>query len=176
MDGGVPPNLPEAVMHAPSARWLGYEKWIVAGEVAIVLVSAEDSDGAFSLIELIDAPHSRDLAPIHSHPNHSQTYRVVQGHGVLWIDGEEIHLHPGEQHTIPPDTPHQVWNGGDTISIVHMAMSPGGVENVYRRIGNRFEPGDVPQASPPSARTTSQQSSPSLPRWASSKSGTDQHP
>lgn len=144
MTGGVSKYLTEAVMHAASARWLGYEKWIVAGEVAIVLVSAEDSDGAFSLIELIDAPHSRDLAPIHSHPSHSQTYRIVQGHGVLWIDGEEIHLHPGEQHTIPPDTPHQVWNGGDTISIVHMAMSPGGVENVYRRIGNRFEPGDVP--------------------------------
>jgi mannose-6-phosphate isomerase-like protein (cupin superfamily) len=140
MERGVPPNLSEAVMHAASARWLGYEKWIVAGEVAIVLVSAEDSDGGFSLIELIDAPHSRDDSPLHAHPTHTQTYCTMQGIGALHIHGEDVLLHPGERYTIPPGTPHQAWNPGNTISIVHMAMSPGGVENVYRRIGHRFEP------------------------------------
>ena len=52
------------------------------------------------------------MCPEHRHPpfdgtpGKEETFRCRSGLVQLWVDGEEIVLRPGEQHTIPPDTLH----------------------------------------------------------------------
>jgi quercetin dioxygenase-like cupin family protein len=135
----VQPDISDQVLRTAAARWPGYEKWIVMGEVAIVLVTAEESDGAFSLVELIDGPHDREMAPLHSHPSEVQSYRMVEGLGGVWIEGRETLLRAGEQIVVPVGAVHRAWNAGTTMSIAMMSMAPGGVEEVCRRTGRPFE-------------------------------------
>ena len=44
--------------------------------------------------------------PFDGTPGKEETFRCRSGLVKLYVDGQEIVLHPGEQHTIPPDTLH----------------------------------------------------------------------
>jgi D-lyxose ketol-isomerase len=57
------------------------------------------------------------LCPEHRHPpfgggpGKEETFRVRAGVVTLWVGDDELVLHPGEQHTIPPDTLHRFQAG-----------------------------------------------------------------
>ena len=56
--------------------------------------------------------------PVGGEPGKEETFRVRLGSVRLWVDGDgEVVLGPGEQHTIPPDTPHW-FQAGDEGAIV----------------------------------------------------------
>ena len=56
--------------------------------------------------------------PVDGEPGKEETFRVRRGSVLLWVDGQgEIHLDPGEQATIPPDTLHW-FRAGDQGAIV----------------------------------------------------------
>jgi D-lyxose ketol-isomerase len=44
--------------------------------------------------------------PVDGSPGKEETFRCRNGLVHLHVEGEEIVLHPGDQHTIPPDTLH----------------------------------------------------------------------
>ena len=44
--------------------------------------------------------------PFDGNPGKEETFRCRRGLVYLQVDGTEIVLRPGDQHTIPPDTPH----------------------------------------------------------------------
>jgi D-lyxose ketol-isomerase len=56
--------------------------------------------------------------PFDGTPGKEETFRCRRGNVDLWVDGELITLDPGEQFTIPPDTPHwfQAGEEGAVIS------------------------------------------------------------
>lgn len=49
--------------------------------------------------------------PFDGGPGKEETFRCRRGLVTLWVDGEEIVLEPGAQHTIPPDTLHSFQAG-----------------------------------------------------------------
>ena len=49
--------------------------------------------------------------PFDGGPGKEETFRCRRGLVTLWVDGEEIVLRPGQQHTIPPDTLHSFQAG-----------------------------------------------------------------
>jgi D-lyxose ketol-isomerase len=51
--------------------------------------------------------------PFDGGPGKEETFRCRRGLVHLWVEGEEIVLRPGEQHTIPPDTLHSFTAGPD---------------------------------------------------------------
>jgi D-lyxose ketol-isomerase len=59
------------------------------------------------------------LCPEHRHPpfegtpGKEETFRVRAGVVHLWVDEDELVLHPGDQHTIPPNTLHRFKAGAD---------------------------------------------------------------
>jgi D-lyxose ketol-isomerase len=61
--------------------------------------------------------YPRQTCPEHRHPpfdgtpGKEETFRCRAGSVDLYVEGERIELHPGEQHTIPPDTPHRFQAG-----------------------------------------------------------------
>jgi D-lyxose ketol-isomerase len=65
----------------------------------------------------------RQTCPEHRHPpfdgtpGKEETFRCRTGSVHLYVDGEEILMRPGEQHTIPPDTLHW-FRAGDEGAVV----------------------------------------------------------
>ena len=55
--------------------------------------------------------------PIDGDPGKEETFRVRRGGVLLNVAGNEVVLHAGEQHTIPPDTLHW-FRAGDEGAIV----------------------------------------------------------
>ena len=55
--------------------------------------------------------------PFDGTPGKQETFRCRAGFVTLDVDGEQILLHPGEQHTIPPDTLHS-FRAGDEGAVV----------------------------------------------------------
>ena len=55
--------------------------------------------------------------PVDGDPGKEETFRVRRGEVQLNVAGDEIVLHAGEQHTIPPDTLHW-FRAGDEGAIV----------------------------------------------------------
>ena len=51
--------------------------------------------------------------PFDGAPGKEETFRCRTGLVQLYVDGEEIVLRPGEQHTIPPDTLHWFQAGAE---------------------------------------------------------------
>ena len=56
--------------------------------------------------------------PFDGGPGKEETFRCRRGLVTLWVDGREIVLRPGDQHTIPPDTLHsfRAGPGGAVVS------------------------------------------------------------
>jgi D-lyxose ketol-isomerase len=51
--------------------------------------------------------------PFDGTPGKEETFRCRRGSVTLRVDGRELELRPGEQHTIPPDTLHSFTAGPD---------------------------------------------------------------
>lgn len=57
-------------------------------------------------------------SPLHTHTWEHQAY-IVEGEGVLWVEGEEYPIRAGDAVLVPPDVEHQFRNtGGETLSRV----------------------------------------------------------
>jgi mannose-6-phosphate isomerase-like protein (cupin superfamily) len=61
---------------------------------------------------------------LHKHP-YSETWLVLEGHGVITADGEEIQAGPGAIVVVGADTPHKFRNAGTgRLKIVCIHASP----------------------------------------------------
>ena len=76
---------------------------------AIVLVSAEDSAGELFRIEYIAHEVTRPPRD-HIHTQQEERVEVLDGTLRCRVAGVEYRLRRGESMTIPPGTPHAVWN------------------------------------------------------------------
>ncbi|MEX2255675.1 MAG: cupin domain-containing protein [Acidimicrobiia bacterium] len=61
--------------------------------------------------------------PFDDTPGKEETFRCRRGLVTLWIDGEEIVLEPGEQHTIPPDTLHSFQAGPEGAVVTEFSSA-----------------------------------------------------
>lgn len=61
--------------------------------------------------------------PFDGTPGKEETFRCRRGLVQLYIDGEEIVLSPGEQHTIPPDTLHWFRAGKDGAIVAEFSST-----------------------------------------------------
>lgn len=50
----------------------------------------------------------------HIHAWEHQAY-IVEGEGVLWVEGEEYPIRAGDAVLVPPDAEHQFRNTGETV-------------------------------------------------------------
>ncbi len=71
----------------------------------------------FRITELQIGP--RQQVPWHYHTNTQDTFYVLQGRVRLFLRDpkEEVVLTPGQTHTVPPQRPHLVVNGGQSSAV-----------------------------------------------------------
>ena len=100
------------------------------GGTARFLVSSEDTNGAWSLVELAEKPGYKTR--IHRHHYTDETYYVLQGVLTAKVGDRTHHLPAGSYITIPHGTPHAQGNLGKVPVRVLLTMTPGGFEKSFK--------------------------------------------
>ncbi|WP_243394719.1 cupin domain-containing protein [Leptospira adleri] len=94
-----------------------------AKERYIVLKTDRETNGRYAEVELHLEPGGA-IPEAHIHSNYDETFIVLQGELNLVIDGTELHLGPGEAHTVPKGTPHQPFNRGSREFVGIVRVNP----------------------------------------------------
>jgi D-lyxose ketol-isomerase len=95
-------------------------------EVGLQLLVYVNTD-RYCAKELVLLPHQ--TCPEHRHPpfgggpGKEETFRCRRGVVHLHVDGRELVLRPGEQFTIPPDTPHWFQAGPDGAVVTEFSST-----------------------------------------------------
>lgn len=91
-----------------------------------VVVSAEDSEGSFSLIDEVWGPKFQ--TPPHYHKSHAETFYIVSGQVEWTVGGKTQLLKAGDLVHIPAYTVHSVKVVGNEDMRTLMVYQPGGFE------------------------------------------------
>ena len=110
---------------------------LFAGTAVDVLVPAEATAGAFSLLRIVNPP--RCWTPPHLHRNEDETVFVLTG--TLRVETEEqvTDLEPGQVIVLPRGRPHRLGNAGVEEACCLVLCTPGGFDD-FVRAGGRSMP------------------------------------
>ena len=95
----------------------------VTGELMRFVETSADTDGEYVLIEVVVRPGGF-VAAAHVHPYQTERFEVLEGTLAFKTNGNENVYGPGEKITVPPRTPHQFWNAGDTDAVFRCEVRP----------------------------------------------------
>ena len=106
----------------------------------VVLATAEDSDGEWSVIESIHEPGSG--APKHIHHQQHETAYVVEGEFLIWTEGRPVlRARPGAYAHFPKGLAHAFKCVGTTTGKLLFWMTPGGYERFFAEAIQVIGPG-----------------------------------
>ncbi len=97
---------------------------------ARILASSEDTNGAWSLVELTEKPGYKTR--LHRHNYTDETYYVLEGVLTAKIADKTYELPAGSYIVIPRGTPHAQGNLGRVPVKVLLTMTPGGFEQSFK--------------------------------------------
>ena len=118
----------------PQAYWM-------LGNLAIVHVTGEETDGRFCLVEFRSPPD--DMIPLHAHRDQSQTTYVLEGEVTFYLPGIERALGPGECIHQPAGVPQTERTGPDGARMLDI-NSPAGFERFVAAVGDPTESLELP--------------------------------
>ncbi|SDX71336.1 cupin domain-containing protein [Paenibacillus sp. CF384] len=106
------------------------------GEKYRIRIKGEDTNGTYSLIEVMMDP--KDEPPygpmLHIHQRTDEIFRILEGQVRFRVDGEEFDAGVGDIVNIPKGTPHAFANFGDSRLHVQIMFIPGGEEAFWQTI------------------------------------------
>lgn len=114
------------------------------------LLSAEQTDGKFSLTEFTAAPPPAPSAPVHIHHDADETLYILEGEFRFLFDGQTRPAPAGSYIFIPKGTRHGVENIGTTPGRMLVILMPPGFEQFWREraellatLGDKVDPGTM---------------------------------
>jgi quercetin dioxygenase-like cupin family protein len=130
--------LPIAVSEGEGeARW-----WM--GCLAVFKLTAADTDGQMSIIEILEAPHAE--APRHVHEREDEGFWILEGEATFEVGEQIIHRRAGDFLFGPRGIPHRYTVGAAGCRMLFI-FTPGGFEELVRAIS---EPAAARTLPPPS--------------------------
>ena len=67
----------------------------------------------------------------HRHPTYDETFIICEGHYDFRLDGERLHISPGDVFFVPRGTPHGFVSKGPEMGRQIIISSPGGIFDVF---------------------------------------------
>ena len=107
----------------------GERLWFAGGGVFTMKATAEETDGAFVLLE--DRVVQGKTTPLHSHPNLDETLIVLEGEILVYAEGTEHRVGPCGVAVAPRGVPHAFMVTSETARILAL-QTPGSGEAFYR--------------------------------------------
>ena len=107
----------------------GERRWFAGGGVHIMKATAEETDGAFMLLE--DRMAQGKTTPLHTHPNLDETLIVLEGEILVYAEGTEHRVGPRGVAVAPRGVPHAFMVTSESALILAL-QTPGSGEAFYR--------------------------------------------
>jgi mannose-6-phosphate isomerase-like protein (cupin superfamily) len=95
-------------------------------------VSGSDSEGKYSLIEMIHPPNTGPA--LHLHSNAPEAYYVLDGRYSIRCGDREYQAYPGDFVFIPKDIPHNYQSGPQGGKV--LVISPAGLEGYFKEVAD----------------------------------------
>ena len=102
------------------------------GERCLIRMLAADTNGAYSLVEIVSEPG--DGTPLHVHQNEDEHLLVLEGTARFAIGDKIFDADAGAMVTLPRNIPHAWGNRSGSRLRIAATAYPGGVEEVLRII------------------------------------------
>jgi quercetin dioxygenase-like cupin family protein len=106
------------------ARW-----WF--GALAEITVTAADTNGLLSIVEITEPPGTE--APLHVHHREDEGFYILEGEVTLYVGEETIEAGAGDFAWGPRDIPHRYRVGPNGCRMLFVCV-PGGFENLVREM------------------------------------------
>ena len=104
----------------------------VVGDTYTILLSGEDTNGHYCLIDMHVPP---DGGPSPHRHDFEETFTVLEGEIEVTFRSEKSTLRAGETANVPANAPHSFTNASDAPARVLCTCSPAGQEEFFRKIG-----------------------------------------
>ncbi|WP_194778421.1 cupin domain-containing protein [Pararhodonellum marinum] len=101
------------------------------GDVMKIIQSSKDRKDGKLIIEVTIKAFADWAKVYHYHPTQTETFKVIQGHLSMRVDGRQLTLNPGDRKLIvPPKMGHCFWNETDKPVTFEAEIYPAGsIEN-----------------------------------------------
>jgi mannose-6-phosphate isomerase-like protein (cupin superfamily) len=96
----------------------------VSGEKALIVESAESSDGAHLVVDLAVEPGGFVSGGEHVHDHCAEHFEVQAGRIAFELNGEARTFAAGERTTVEPGTRHRWWNAGEGEVRARVTVEP----------------------------------------------------
>lgn len=107
------------------------------GDRFAIKARANDTNGAYSLTEMIVSPKAKGPPP-HHHEDCEEAFYIVSGQLDFELDGKAVSAPAGTFVVVPRGSEHIYSNPLDAPSMVLVMISPPGFEAEFERMG-KFE-------------------------------------
>jgi quercetin dioxygenase-like cupin family protein len=107
----------------------GERLWFTGGGLWTMKATAEETDGAFILVE--DRMTEGKMTPLHTHPNQDETLIVLEGEIVVYAEGKEHRIGPRGVAVALRGSPHAFMVTTESALILTL-QTPGSGEAFYR--------------------------------------------
>lgn len=138
----IPPDDPRralAVVPPPDSD--GLRHLAIAGGIYTILLTGEDTDGRFCVVEMRVPPGGGP--PPHRH-DFEETFRVLEGEVAFTFRGEKVTAATGATVNVPANAPHSFRNVSDAPARLLCICAPAGQEELFMTLGDPVEHADSP--------------------------------
>jgi mannose-6-phosphate isomerase-like protein (cupin superfamily) len=102
---------------------------VLPGETVTFKAVSTDTDGAYTLIEVIDQPQAGP--PLHLHRREDESFYILEGTFAFQIGDRALTATAGWFMTAPKGVPHSYKNIGTTPAKMLSLFVPAGIENFF---------------------------------------------
>ncbi len=107
------------------------------------MIDGRDSGGGFALVEHRMAPRAL-AAPLHLHTREDEYSYVLEGRVGALLGEEEVLGQAGDLIFKPRGQWHTFWNAGEVPARILEIISPAGLEELFRQLGEELDPATLP--------------------------------
>lgn len=104
----------------------------------------DDTGGRFESLEY--TAREGDAAPVHTHPDESESFYVLEGQVTMLVGEDEVETSAGSFTFVPPREPHAFRVDSPTAKFLQL-MTSGGILPFFEEIGEPATSATLPQPS-----------------------------
>ncbi|MEK4718063.1 cupin domain-containing protein [Priestia sp. FSL W8-0524] len=101
-------------------------------ETITILASGEDTNGAFSVVHLVEPPKMGP--PLHVHENEDETFYIKKGRFIFFVGDEIFEVNENEYVFAPKGIPHRFEAGIDGGEMI-VTASPAKFDSIVKELG-----------------------------------------
>ncbi|MFS0778134.1 quercetin 2,3-dioxygenase [Neobacillus sp. 3P2-tot-E-2] len=110
---------------------------LLSGDTVHSLLTTKEAAAGQFLALVSEGPKGLPIGE-HAHEYTNETFMCLQGQMTLWVDGEELHLLPGDFAYVPAKIPHRFRCDAHYTKFLGV-LTPGQFEDFFRILGDPYE-------------------------------------